>query len=450
MKYRLAFLICFFVKIIPGFSQTLEEVFEQAKIENKLIMLVVESKECFNCNEIIRSGLSAPSIQKKLKKDAIVLFVSKIPEEIVKPEFLYTISFKFYGVIYLDGYKNIIHAYSGSTSSYYFHEYKLKEAIKERKKEKNNLAELSANYYTGNKSFCETYTLIEKIVNKGLNPKQWLVDTLTQIAPAESTRSLMFLQFLCKTAPEIGSITEKYLYQNPDNYQMAWWRMPADTRIRLNTQMASKSLEKAINQNDKNYVVGASYSIANRYSQNGTPAWQAVRTATLLTYFREVKDTTYYLAMAKAYFDSYLNLNVDSILKIDSAYKDQIRKETEQNKRLYNSSVIASFKVTDYQTQAMKYAGLLNSGAWTNYTFSKNLKHLNDALKWAKKANEFFEAPECMNTYARILYKTNNKSLAIEWQSKAIDLLKSKNSYTTEYEKVLEAMKNGSDKIDEY
>ena len=55
-----------------------------------------------------------------------------------------------------------------------------------------------------------------------------------------------------------------------------------------------------------------------------------------------------------------------------------------------------------------------------------------------------------MNTYARILYKTNNKSLAIEWQSKAIDLLKSKNSYTTEYEKVLEAMKNGSDKIDEY
>ena len=97
----------------------------------------------------------------------------------------------------------------------------------------------------------------------------------------------------------------------------------------------------------------------------------------------------------------------------------------------------------------MKYTGLLNSGAWTNYTFSKNLKHL-DALKWAKKANEFFEVPDCMNTYARILYKTNNKVLAIEWQSKAIDFLKSKNGNTIEFEKVLEAMKNGSDKIDEY
>jgi hypothetical protein len=55
-----------------------------------------------------------------------------------------------------------------------------------------------------------------------------------------------------------------------------------------------------------------------------------------------------------------------------------------------------------------------------------------------------------MNTYARILYKTNNKVLAIEWQSKAIDFLKSKNGNTIEFEKVLEAMKNGSDKIDEY
>jgi hypothetical protein len=143
-----------------------------------------------------------------------------------------------------------------------------------------------------------------------------------------------------------------------------------------------------------------------------------------------------------------MTISVDSILKIDSINKEKLIKSI-ANKNKQGLSV-AEEKSFILQTLGMKYASALNDGAWTTYTFTKEKNYLSNALRWAKRANEFFETPEIMDTYARILYKTNNKSLAIEWENRAIDLMKRRNFSAPEYEKVLEAMKNGSDKIDEY
>ena len=53
-----------------------------------------------------------------------------------------------------------------------------------------------------------------------------------------------------------------------------------------------------------------------------------------------------------------------------------------------------------------------------------------------------------MDTYARLLYKTGEKSKAVEWESKAIDLKKKRGYKTTEFEKVLASMKAGRPTVD--
>jgi hypothetical protein len=449
MQYRIALLICCCLKLIPSFSQTFDEVCEQAKKEDKIVMLVVETDKCSQCNEVGRIGLSDPTAKRMIDANAKLLFVSKIPEPLSNPNLFFSFQDKFFGVIYLDGDKNILSLYSGSSTSHKIYIDKLEEAIKEKKSKSPGIAKLSNEYYGNKNNFKIAYGLIEKMLEMGLEPQQGIIDDLTQAAPADSINSVTFLQFIYKAAPEVGSYSERYGQKNYDNSQMAWWRMSLNTRISINARIHQKSLKKAIINKDRNYLYQVSYMISNAFRPSGAHAMQVAQQATVLEYYKGTNDTALYLTYAATHFDNFfMTISVDSILKIDSINKEKLIKSF-ANKNKQGLSV-AEEKSFILQTLGMKYASALNDGAWTTYTFTKEKNYLSNALRWAKRANEFFETPEIMDTYARILYKTNNKSLAIEWENRAIDLMKRRNFSAAEYEKVLEAMKNGSDKIDEY
>ena len=62
-------------------------------------------------------------------------------------------------------------------------------------------------------------------------------------------------------------------------------------------------------------------------------------------------------------------------------------------------------------------------------------------MQWAKRANDFYDSPEAMDTYARLLYITGSRQEAIDWETKAIDLRKKQGYSTKEYETILESMK---------
>jgi hypothetical protein len=78
------------------------------------------------------------------------------------------------------------------------------------------------------------------------------------------------------------------------------------------------------------------------------------------------------------------------------------------------------------------------------------IAYLQKALTWAKRALQFFESPEAMDTYARLLYKTGTREEAIEWMNKAISLKKTRGFNTKEYEDVAAKMQTNSLKIDSY
>jgi len=66
-----------------------------------------------------------------------------------------------------------------------------------------------------------------------------------------------------------------------------------------------------------------------------------------------------------------------------------------------------------------------------------------------KKGAEFYESPEDLDTYARLLYKTGNKEEGIEQEKKAIDLQKKRKFSAIEYERVLKRMMDNAAVIDD-
>ena len=157
---------------------------------------------------------------------------------------------------------------------------------------------------------------------------------------------------------------------------------------------------------------------------------------------------------ASRYYETFfMTINVDSITKIDSVKKANMFKvplTPPPSGASASGGMIMQTQAVSFTPAAAYYENSLNDGAWTIYTYTKSPLYLSKALQWAKRAIEFMETPQAIDTYARILYKTNNRNAAIEWELKAIEMNKARKLSTSEYEKVLAAMKNGADKIDAF
>lgn len=449
MKYfRLLIVTLFGLSCFSSFAQQLDNAFKTAKKENKIVMIVVESEKCAQCNEVANQGLSSEVVKRALNASCILLREKKIPDELNSTYSTYSFPQDFFGSIYLDADKNILQVYHGSSSFYKSYLDNLEKAIKEKDSSTTKLSDLISNYYTQTRKFDATFQLIEKIKKVALDPKGELIDELVQKAPQDSAISLTFLQFIERAAPTIGSAAQSYAEKNRDSYNMAWYRMSLQERVAINNRIYQKSLQKAIATKDLSYMYRVASTRQNNFQSEPQRMQQAFQES-LLQYYKGVHDSTSYLSGVIRLYDTYfMTVNVDSVLKIDSVKKAGLFKNI-PNK--------AGAIVVETRTQtiafsplASYYASALNDGAWTVYTYTKKPAYLSKALLWAKRANEFTEVPEIMDTYARLLYKTDNRNAAVALETKAIEARKSRNITATEYEKVLDAMKKGLEKIDEY
>jgi Flp pilus assembly protein TadD len=60
-----------------------------------------------------------------------------------------------------------------------------------------------------------------------------------------------------------------------------------------------------------------------------------------------------------------------------------------------------------------------------------------------EKALQFYQSPEVLDTYAKLLYKQNKNAKAIEMMSEAVTLQQKRGFPTKEYETSLEKMRSG-------
>ncbi|MEJ7768108.1 MAG: hypothetical protein WKF89_09870, partial [Chitinophagaceae bacterium] len=169
----------------------------------------------------------------------------------------------------------------------------------------------------------------------------------------------------------------------------------------------------------------------------------------MLDFYREINDTVQYLADATRYYDTYyMTIPVDSIKQVDSIKSRQLSTVPKGDAIPGSTNSSATRRSIIFSASSQIYTNQLSAAAKSFYQFSKDFVHLKKALEWAKRACEFYDTPDAMDIYARILFRLGNEEEAIAWEGKAIETGKKRGIHSREREEVLNKMKNRDKLID--
>jgi hypothetical protein len=442
------FIICLFISFSalaqsPYKNLSFDAAIDAAKKENKIVMMVIQSAACKQCNEVADAGISTSEAKKVIDANCILIRSPKVPKELSS---IAAFNDDYFGVLFFDTEKNLIHAFNSSSSMGRLYTDNIDTAVKQLNAGGTSLSALKKQFFSANASMQGDIQLIQKLQSLHLDPSAQVTDDLIQKAPADSANSITFLQFVMRTAPVVNAESRKYLTKNIDNYNMAWYRMTLQERVQLNAKTIDRSLKKAIAEKDMAAIYGVSAFVGSAYQTNAETAMR-MREDVMLKYYRGVNDTANFVRSAINFYDRFfMTISLASIRKQDSAYM------AKQSEMAVTQATINGYKRTFVAMavgpRAQYVAGELNNAAWTLYKYSETPANVNKALSWSKRAAEIYEGPEIMDTYARLLYKTGNTEEAVDWETKVIAKLKEVRRPTTDYEKVLEQMKAKKDKID--
>ncbi len=412
------------------------EALRMAKAESKMMLLQFESEDCNQCNEVADKGMEDIEVAKRIEQTFVPIKISPKHPDRSFIELEYNMVHGF-GTLFIDMNGSLMHVFKRSTtfSKEYLNQIDL--ALYSTS-ESARITQLEKEYKSGNREpgFVESLLAKRKILNLATDS---LLDGYISNLPSDSLQSLRTLVFIAQLAPMIGSKADMAMHRDPQLFNRAWYSMSLPVRIGINNAIINKGMKKAINERNESFAVqtasfaqitnGSNYAAATKaYDKN-------------LLYFYEKTDTSKYFMKAIAYYDRYLmSVSVDSIKRKDSLTRNNLLTrapltDTTVNGRQGFRAAISYAPVTQFFTQE------LNSGAWSFYKMTNNPYLLSVATEWAKKGLEFYRSPEILDTYARLLYKQNQKEQAITIQSEAIMLQNAHRLSTKEYDLVLDKMK---------
>jgi tetratricopeptide (TPR) repeat protein len=447
---------------IPNRSPEITEALQKATKAKKMLFLQIQSEKCFQCNDVANMGIRAAKAS--IDSHCIVLSLKTIPEELKPVYNIYEIPKEYFGVIITDESMNILSVMNSSNTNSFPYIQLIQRALVE-KRSTETFARVKEKYLMQKPSFETSMQLTNKIMQIGFEPGGELIDELVRKAPSDSLESISFMQYVLKQAPLVGSSAYLTITKQRDNYNMAWYRMSLRERVMINNRIASKSINKAIADKNLAFANQVAYFRQGTYTDKPEDGFKA-NMETMLTYYSSVNDTASYLRTVFNYYDRfYMNVQPDDIKREDSInakkmvktispsesemvfqqLPDSIKRKVEANMKT-NGAVFS--KTIAYAPRVQFYANGLNEGAWKVYTYSNNPAHLNKAVLYIRKSLEFYETPESIDTYARLLYKTGNHPEAIQWEEKAIQQKRKAGFDASEFEKVIFRMKKSLANID--
>jgi hypothetical protein len=433
---------------------SLQEAFQQAKKNDKIVMLMIESPECTQCNEVAKQGFSNTDLISAVNKSCVTLKIKQGSKNFGQADSLYTIGSSM-GLLFLDANGNVLSRYRSTTSLASTYVDQLNKALVQKEHPDNYLLkELQTAYDSGNKDFTLLYKLVRKKNELELEHEQ-LTEEMLDLAPADSATSLTFIQFLAEQAPLFDSKVYNFMHKDNRNFNDAWFLMATQKRVSINSRIITKSKNKAVKDKNRVYAERVAMMTAGMYSDRV----QARKThdRQMIDYFKAVKDTGNFLFASVKYYDQYLmSINVDSLKHVDSVrLKDMIAAATpvpvpSSERQATTAGTLFTRSSVQYAPIMQSYTNELNDGAWTLYTYTHEPVYITKALDWAKRAVEFFENPAAMDTYARLLYRNGNKEEAIAMEEKAIRAFKIRRMPPGDYEELLKKMRSGVTVIDKY
>lgn len=455
---------CFILTTSIAFSQvnfkelTLQEAFKEASKKGKIVFVQFVSATCKQCNEVadrafIDKKLGAIADEKciAIKIDLQSTDRANFIEKYNSDENL--------GSFFFTGDADLLHRTTTTTSlaTTYINDIEL--AYNRFSEGRMPLKELDNLWTTSKGDFSAMEMNLKRRAQLSL-PLDSLLDVYVSLLPADSLTSFHKIQFIVKNHPIINSYASMQVRKDIDVFNQAWYRMSLQERIKINNRIAYKTRFKAIKTKDKNLALAAA-NFARNVQNN--PASSIARKAydyQMLEYYKGISDTMNFLRSAVSYCENYyMNISKDSILKVDSLYKqkqlgsfvtDTLQKQKVIAKSLTdtgskeNKTVRTVFKQTVRMMQAPfanEISSTLCNYAKDIYRLSNNQLYIQKALAYAERAASVAENPESYNVYAILLYKNNLAQEAIDWEEKAIKIAKIRNYGVARYESLVKQMK---------
>ena len=278
-------------------------------------------------------------------------------------------------------------------------------------------------------------------------PTDELLEEYVALLPADSLQSIRTLHFIANMAPLVGSKAGHALRQNQMLFNQAWYKMDNNTRVSINNRIIFRSMENAIKNKNEQYAKAVASFAQGTHTANPLGGMKAYD-KNMLRYYDETGDSNTFFKKAIAYYERYyMTINADSIKRMDSVNRQRLFATAKKDTLQTGTSMRVSASVP-FSPTTQFYANELQAGASYFYKKTSNSYLLSVATEWSAKALTFYESPEILDTYARLLYKQGEKDKAIAIEMNAIKLKQQRGFPVKELETILEKMKKGSVTID--
>jgi hypothetical protein len=441
--------------LLPAFASAqflapdtpLQQAFIEATQKDKLIFLMIESAECQQCNDVADKGLQNDALKKDIKKNFIALRISPLHPDLnyIQEKYNYQAGNV---VLFLDKWGTLVHRMNLSTTNYNRYLQECRNATL-RKTEADHVRTLEREALTGSLDIKRLYALMDLRKTISLPTDDLLNQYVSQL-PADSLTSVTTLQRIARMSPVLNSNADIALRKNQDLFNQVWNSLTKTEQVAINNQIIFKSRQQAIAEKKlsmANEVATFAQRIHTK-KESGEHSYHY----NMMEYYRGIHDTTAYLLAAVDYYEQYrIITNAAAVKKQDSlrmnTFKTQIPVENIKNPDNYPiiaTSVKKMRSVTRFTATAPRYGQVLNYGARSFYKMTNDTYYLKKALQWAAYANEFYDSPYALDTWARLVYKVDkNAEQAIQLEEKAIDLLKTQGFSTDAHNAVLTKMKKG-------
>lgn len=421
---------------------TFEKACKQAAKANKVVMVVMESSKCGQCNEVANRGLGHASAYaiNAMAVSLLATVQSSLWEQMAK----YYTSEGGFGVLYFNAEGELIHRWDKSTSSANDYIALSTLAYKKRNVRAVDISRLEHQVKEDPTNSVAVLQLFEARIEMRIKVSQMADEYARATTPAWKD-SAEIIRTLIKLQPILGTYADSMMrYQSSSLFFKFWYELPYNVRAETNRKIIVATGMKAIEEKDEKLAQrNARFSASIR--ENTTPFERSKTMQTVMAgYYKNVKDTNSYVyAIDRIMVQYYLRLNADSLRKVDdetAANAFSGRSNFRRDSMMENGRVGAEFI---YSPQAQFIAIAIKNYCWDLYKMKPNSKWVTKASGWAAYGLTIYKSPDLFDTYARLLYMEGKTVAAIEAEEKAVSIMKESQHPSTKFVKVLEAMKAG-------
>lgn len=425
---------------------SLDALLAKAKNQDKLVFIQVASSTCGQCNDVAQKGLSKVSL--KAKFDANFIATQTLQGSELMQQIMEKTNTRDFGMgsIFLDADGYLLLKYPKTTDLAQAYLDVADEAISYSKNDV--LKKLEAQYKQGNRDKVFLKELIQE-KNKVNGNTYAFIEKYVELLTISELSDIENAKLIIEQGLPLNSKARKLLYASfpRKTIDSIFYAHSLDERVKINNKIIGSTRQNAMRYRDKNLASELGNFIANTYDKD----WEQGRFARqsfLVNFYKDIKDTVEFWNAAEA-FATYqlMTLPVDTLLKRENKKRNAL---LEQSKAKHIGTGPVTFR---YSLYYLKYATELNNMAYTGFTLTKDFEMLGKSLKWAKRALEINEAlvpdetrkqnPMIMDTYASLLYRLGKKEEAIDFENKAIEVLKKRGDNANTLEINLNKMKNG-------